>query len=248
MDYKKVYERLILKAKSENRKKNKKIYYEKHHIIPKSLGGKDTKDNLILLTAKEHYLAHLLLLEQYTGKEKARLSFGFFMMCQINSNQKRIISSRNFDKAKKIMSRNCSGINSTFYGKTHSTEVKKILSEKMKGDNNPSVKYGVWNKGLDLPSLSEEHKNKISESLKGYHHTEETKDKISKAHKNKIKSDEHKNKISKTLKGRKRNPESIKIGSDKLRGKKQKIITCPYCGNKGGTTMYRWHFENCKNK
>jgi hypothetical protein len=32
-------------------------------------------------------------------------------------------------------------------------------------------------------------------------------------------------------------------------GKKQKIVTCPYCGKEGGAaTMPRWHFENCKQK
>jgi hypothetical protein len=37
------------------------IYSEKHHIIPKSLGGDDSKLNLVKLTAKEHYICHLLL-------------------------------------------------------------------------------------------------------------------------------------------------------------------------------------------
>ena len=36
-------------------------YTEKHHIIPKSMGGLDTKENLVVLTAREHYIAHLLL-------------------------------------------------------------------------------------------------------------------------------------------------------------------------------------------
>jgi hypothetical protein len=36
-------------------------YYEKHHIIPKCFGGSDDKLNLIKLTAREHFIAHLLL-------------------------------------------------------------------------------------------------------------------------------------------------------------------------------------------
>lgn len=36
------------------------IYLETHHILPRSLGGKDTKENLVNLTAREHFLAHLL--------------------------------------------------------------------------------------------------------------------------------------------------------------------------------------------
>jgi hypothetical protein len=31
---------------------------ELHHIVPRSIGGSDTKDNLIYLTFREHFLAH----------------------------------------------------------------------------------------------------------------------------------------------------------------------------------------------
>lgn len=67
------YKNLIKKAKNENRKKLKHndknyIYYEFHHIIPKSFYKKgksvkiiNHKRNLILLTAREHYIAHFLL-------------------------------------------------------------------------------------------------------------------------------------------------------------------------------------------
>ena len=30
-------------------------YYEKHHIIPKSLGGSNSADNLVNLSAREHF-------------------------------------------------------------------------------------------------------------------------------------------------------------------------------------------------
>lgn len=56
---------MIEQAKIRNYKKLKKedknyIYLETHHILPRSLGGKDTKENLVNLTAREHFLAHLL--------------------------------------------------------------------------------------------------------------------------------------------------------------------------------------------
>ena len=40
-------------------------YVEAHHIIPKSLGGSNSEDNLILLYPKEHFIAHLLLTKMY---------------------------------------------------------------------------------------------------------------------------------------------------------------------------------------
>lgn len=61
MNYQKVYDELIKSAQSKNRIKSKECYYERHHIIPKCLGGKDVKQNLVLLTAREHYIAHKLL-------------------------------------------------------------------------------------------------------------------------------------------------------------------------------------------
>lgn len=48
------------------------VYYEKHHIIPKSLGGSNKKQNLVPLTAKEHFIAHLLLSEMCVLKNHER--------------------------------------------------------------------------------------------------------------------------------------------------------------------------------
>lgn len=36
-------------------------YKERHHIVPKCIGGTNDKDNLIDLYAREHFIAHKLL-------------------------------------------------------------------------------------------------------------------------------------------------------------------------------------------
>jgi len=61
MDYQRHYDLLIDKAK--NRQLNG--YLEKHHIVPRCLGGTDDKDNLVALTPEEHYVAHQLLVKMY---------------------------------------------------------------------------------------------------------------------------------------------------------------------------------------
>ena len=66
MEYKKIYSRLIEKAK--NRKL--KGYTETHHIIPKCMGGDNSSKNLVKLTAREHFLAHKLLVEIYPSNHK----------------------------------------------------------------------------------------------------------------------------------------------------------------------------------
>lgn len=60
MDYKLCYDRLIQNAKERNVVDG---YVEVHHIIPKSHGGSDDNSNLVKLTAREHYIAHLLLVK-----------------------------------------------------------------------------------------------------------------------------------------------------------------------------------------
>ena len=68
MDYIKHYEALCNGRQSMQRAKGGETYYELHHILPKSLGGLDLQENLVLLTAREHYIAHLLLYVIYKQK------------------------------------------------------------------------------------------------------------------------------------------------------------------------------------
>lgn len=46
MNYEEIYKSIIDRAKKENRIKSSDIYYESHHIIPRSIGGDNTKKNL----------------------------------------------------------------------------------------------------------------------------------------------------------------------------------------------------------
>ena len=65
MDYGRIYGALIEKAN------NREIlgYHEKHHIIPKCIGGTNNKDNIVKLTAREHYIAHQLLVKLYPSNK-----------------------------------------------------------------------------------------------------------------------------------------------------------------------------------
>ena len=80
-------------------------YSEKHHIIPRCLGGSDDKENLVILTAREHFLAHYLLTKIYPDNYK--LIDAFRMMGVINENegQKRYINSRLYESKKKLFSK-----------------------------------------------------------------------------------------------------------------------------------------------
>ena len=65
MNYKLIYDNLVKKYKELNLQKGGEIYVEKHHIIPRCIGGTNTKENLVTLPAKAHYIAHLLLTKVY---------------------------------------------------------------------------------------------------------------------------------------------------------------------------------------
>ena len=75
MNYGRIYDELI------ERGKNRILegYYEVHHIVPRCLGGDDSKDNLVNLTPEEHYVAHQLLVK--TNPNHRGLVFAAAMMC-----------------------------------------------------------------------------------------------------------------------------------------------------------------------
>lgn len=61
MNYTKIYNQII-----EKRRNNTPTgYIERHHILPRSLGGSDDEDNIVALTAREHFICHFLLIKMY---------------------------------------------------------------------------------------------------------------------------------------------------------------------------------------
>jgi hypothetical protein len=69
MNYHRIYNNIINTAKYRGLNKTNLTYYvESHHIIPRSIGGDNSEDNLVLLTPKEHYICHHLLYKIYANK------------------------------------------------------------------------------------------------------------------------------------------------------------------------------------
>lgn len=96
MNYKKIYDNLI-----HNRRRNIPTgYFERHHIIPRSLGGTDDKSNIVALTAREHFIAHLLLVKihQHTDSYYKMLNALVIMKA---SNKDQRYTSRLYDVFKK---------------------------------------------------------------------------------------------------------------------------------------------------
>jgi hypothetical protein len=76
--YRRWYNLIVAKAKSLARTKKKDgPYFERHHILPKSMGGSDHQKNLVLLTAKEHFICHWLLTKCTSGMARRSAVFSF---------------------------------------------------------------------------------------------------------------------------------------------------------------------------
>ena len=102
MNYSKIYFLLIEKAKRRAKtKKEANIilgYSEAHHILPKCMGGKDDKDNIAHLSAREHFIAHILLIKIYPNEKK--LLFACHRLMYTNYNEERL-GSRTYEYLKR---------------------------------------------------------------------------------------------------------------------------------------------------
>lgn len=153
MNYLKIYNQIINKAKNEIREG----YLEKHHILPKCMGGTNEKENLVQLTAREHYICHWLLARHY--KTPALLSA--FAMMHIGT-EKHQRNSRNFERARIARRFANLGSNNPMFGKPsacirHTEETKEKIRQS---------KLGKKRKPFKRRSPSEETRKKLSLSIK----------------------------------------------------------------------------------
>ena len=157
---KRTYDSLIQSRLYRGRIKRKGDGFNKHHIIPKCMGGKDKKENYVLLTFREHIIAHMLLARIYPNN--IELSYAFL----------RMIQSSHSDRKENIYK--------TRNGKTvaFSTRYLQELRDK-------SIKYlSELNTGT---KATKETKEKLSNSHLGIRYSEEHKSNLSKIRKGKYK-------------------------------------------------------------
>ena len=119
--YTKIYRSIIENSKAKNRKKGEE-YYENHHIIPKSLGGSNSKDNLVFLTPREHFICHLILTKITVDSDRVKMIYALIILA--NSNIK--LTSRQYDIVRNL---HISILKST----PKSEEHKRKISESNKG-------------------------------------------------------------------------------------------------------------------
>ena len=128
MDYLRHYNLLM-----ETRKGLKRDgYTERHHIVPKCYGGSNDEDNLVDLTAKEHFIAHWLLWRANRDKKSSAM---FNAMCRASKGQERYKSSRGYQEARESQRITRKGIPLT---EEHKAKIKA---------NNARTGKPNWNSG-----------------------------------------------------------------------------------------------------
>jgi len=120
--YSKLYFAIVTSAKT----RVTEGYSEQHHIIPQSLGGSNDSENLVDLTAREHFICHWLLIKMTEGEDRSKMLYALQGMKAENKYQQRYSSA----------------ITSRVYEK-YRIEHAKNHSDRMKGRK-------AWNKGRKL--------------------------------------------------------------------------------------------------
>lgn len=153
--YSRWYFALIEKAKKRNTN-----FDERHHIIPKSLDGSNDDTNLVGLTYREHYIAHMFLIRMTVGTNRSKMAYALFRFGKFKS--------KNYALYKKTLSKNMLGENNPFFGKKHSEKTRAQIK----------ANHGLAGKGLYLNWVEKygkdeadrrniSYKNNLSASLKG---------------------------------------------------------------------------------
>ena len=176
-------------------------YTELHHIVPQSMGGSNDKENLVELTAREHFICHWLLIKMTEGKDRSKMLYALNGMKAENRYQQRYNT--------KITAR---------VYETYRIEHSENHSKTMKG--RPAWNKGIKLEGEELEQQRERTRNRKIDPVKqalgqqkriqkilGQKRTAETKNLMSIAKKGKPKgpmSEEEKLKRSITMTGQKK--------------------------------------------
>lgn len=249
--------------------KSKLDYKENHHIYPSCICSdieKKDKENIVSLTAKEHFIAHRLLTKFILDKTLLdKMHFAVFCMTRNDNKQQRYsINSRTYETLKKNISAIRLGKEPSNKGKSMSENQK----EKLRKPKSEECKRKISESKKGKKITPEQSKEKSLRSLGkgnnfyGKNHTIETRKHLSEiktGSKLSFRTEEHKKNLSKALKGRKISDlEKEKRKNTQLRGEDHQFfgglpdhmfIVCHYCEKRISKSMHtRWHGEKCKFK
>ena len=175
-------------------------YVEKHHIIPKSLGGSNDPDNIVKLSLRQHYIVHRLLPKMVISPSH-RSKMLFALRCMLNYDK----YGRRYKPSSRVF-------------ETLKTQIRE---SKLSDEHRANIKNSQVGK-----SLSEKHKRAISNGLLGRTHSSVTRALISKSNRGKKRSDITRKRISCARSGRPLTEKCKTAISAALKGRKVSAATC----------------------
>lgn len=258
MNYLKHYELLITRAKSRSKLLE---YIEKHHIVPKCLGGNNDIDNIAELTPEEHYFAHQLLAKIHPD------NCGLISACKLMGGS--ISGKRSNNKIYGWIRRKSNILMGQSIRKLH-IDKRDMKSISLGFENYIDMSKSIWDlfitHKLHYTSIEEKFgvsRHFIKRSLEVYAKDNDLLDELSQGYydlksrsqklgRSKFTEDQESNRIT-ALKNIDYAARSLKTGSRKgslnpTFGKTWSHIKmmCPYCNKEVGGK--RWHFDNCRSK
>jgi hypothetical protein len=130
----------LTKGLSVRKIKKQFAYTEKHHIIPKSMNGLDKKDNIVYMSAADHFKCHQLLINMTEGKSHGKMWNSLWRM--MNKQSKNQLRNYEFTPEEYELARikhaathstNMLGKNNPFYNQKHSKNSIEKMSLAKKG-------------------------------------------------------------------------------------------------------------------
>lgn len=252
--YSKWYFDIIASIKNEPRKRLKRtdvnfIYYERHHILPKSIypeyaNFRKWPGNLVLLTPKEHFICHLLLTKMFIRKDhtiKMECAIAGFQLDKHN----RKLSSKQYDIIKRISSNGISksklGKPSPIKGIKRNRTWNKGLKTGPRGPNTPElnlkigqsrrntkrIKCEYCGKECQPPNYTKWHGNKCKNNPNiNYNIIEDRKSKAKDLYLKRVKDGTQVN--------------VVPVNNI--------LLTCPHCLTQGSNYgfMHKYHFNRCR--
>lgn len=247
MDYRRHYDALIDRA----RRRKAEGFVERHHVVPKCLGGDDHHSNIVTLTPEEHYVAHQLLVKIHPGDRKLVYAAWAMTHGKRRSNKKYGWLKRKRSEAQKGIKHSAEArekISAAAKGRKMPDHVREILHASRRGTKNSPEHIKKSADGLRGKTKTPEHRAALSVARINMEYTPELREKLA-ANRGKKLNENQRAALLAATKGIKHSDEHRQKVSAAKKGKLQPIITCPHCQKEGGVSlMKRWHFDNCKVK
>lgn len=157
-------------------------YNEKHHIIPRSLGGTNKKDNLVSLTPREHFICHLLLTKMTLGNDRYKMIYALHMITNVKNIGLGRYSptARTYDYAKKLFIEHMNTIWTTEKRAIQSKTISNIMKTSLSKLTSEELSARIKNSCSSSKSWTDSRRKKISAALTGKVLSEDTKIKMSK--------------------------------------------------------------------